>query len=135
MVDAEHPGNGRWVGRAMGSGAHLSGTIALGRAITEAIQERAISLASVPGITPRLDYQMNAQVLASALDELSALNSCARPIDPKLPDTSTDSFEGDLDVLLASLQKIGATRVVAVDLTQPDLGVPVAKLIVPGLEG
>src|SRR5256885_14560422 len=48
---------------------------------------------------------------------------------------ATDSFEGDLAVLLAALGRIGIHSVAVVDLTQPEIGIPVVKVVVPGLEG
>jgi len=48
---------------------------------------------------------------------------------------ATESLRGDLDVVLSALQGAGIDSVVGVDLTHRDLGVPVVRTIVPGLEG
>ena len=40
----------------------------------------------------------------------------------------------DLRWELERLRAIGIDRVVAVDLTRPEFGIPVVKLVIPGLE-
>lgn len=50
-----------------------------------------------------------------------------------LPDLSTGSPEGDLLVLEETLVNHGLS-VISVDLTRKDLGIPAARVIVPGLE-
>ena len=40
----------------------------------------------------------------------------------------------DIKLLLNLLKKAGLKRVVIVDLTHPDIGIPVVRAIVPGLE-
>ena len=47
----------------------------------------------------------------------------------------TDSFEGDIEVMLQALRGARIEQVVAVDLTKGSIGIPVVKVIVPGLEG
>jgi len=47
---------------------------------------------------------------------------------------ATASFEGDLAVMLDGLRGIGIERAVVVDLSRDDVGIPVVKLVVPGLE-
>jgi YcaO-like protein with predicted kinase domain len=46
-----------------------------------------------------------------------------------------ESAEAQVDWLLERLRSIGLTQAVAVDLTQPEYGIPVVRMIVPGLEG
>ena len=38
-------------------------------------------------------------------------------------------------MLLAALERTGIDSAVAVDLSRPEMGIPVVKLVVPGLEG
>jgi ribosomal protein S12 methylthiotransferase accessory factor YcaO len=47
----------------------------------------------------------------------------------------SDSFDADVDWELAALRAAGIGEVVAVDLTHEDFGIPVVRIIVPGLEG
>jgi ribosomal protein S12 methylthiotransferase accessory factor len=45
------------------------------------------------------------------------------------------TFNEDVETLLTALRRIGIESVVVADLTREDIGIPVAKVIVPGLEG
>jgi len=49
------------------------------------------------------------------------------------PNFETDSFEEDLRLQLARLQAIGIEQVVVVDLTQPEFGIPVVRVVIPGM--
>jgi YcaO-like protein with predicted kinase domain len=46
-----------------------------------------------------------------------------------------ETVETQVDWLLDRLRSIGLTQAIAVDLTQPEYGVPVVRMVVPGLEG
>jgi YcaO-like protein with predicted kinase domain len=46
-----------------------------------------------------------------------------------------DTFEAEVDWLLDRLRSIGLSQAVAVDLTRPEIGIAVVRMIVPGLEG
>jgi ribosomal protein S12 methylthiotransferase accessory factor len=52
-----------------------------------------------------------------------------------LPNLATDSFNEDLKVLVDALARIGIDEIAVVNLTRPDFGIPVVKVVVPGLEG
>ena len=46
-----------------------------------------------------------------------------------------DSFEIEVEGLLKRLRGAGIRQAVVVDRTRPELGVPVVRVVVPGLEG
>ena len=52
-----------------------------------------------------------------------------------VPAFDGDSFDADVAWELAALRSAGISEVVAVDLTHEDFGIPVVRVIVPGLEG
>ncbi|HYH43819.1 MAG TPA: YcaO-like family protein, partial [Burkholderiales bacterium] len=52
-----------------------------------------------------------------------------------VPTLESPSVEDDLRWMLARLRASGCDQVAAVDLTRIALGIPVARVIVPGLEG
>ena len=52
-----------------------------------------------------------------------------------VPAFDGDSFDADVAWELAALRSIGISEVVAVDLTREEFGIPVVRVIVPGLEG
>ena len=45
-----------------------------------------------------------------------------------------ETFEEDVEWELKCIRKAGIRRVVVVDLTKPEFGLPVVRVIVPGLE-
>jgi ribosomal protein S12 methylthiotransferase accessory factor YcaO len=46
-----------------------------------------------------------------------------------------ETAEAEVEWLLDRLRSIGLKQAIAVDLTRPGIGVPVVRMIVPGLEG
>ncbi len=53
----------------------------------------------------------------------------------EVPDFDGRTLNEDLDWLLERLRSTGMKQVVAVDLSKPELGIPVVRVIVPQLEG
>jgi YcaO-like protein with predicted kinase domain len=122
-------------GSFWGSGCHLSRSIALTRAITEAAQSRLTYIAGSRDDLRRRDYDEpgNQTIVDLALDAWERQTEGRRFED--IADVICDSFEGDLAHLLAALRAAGLTQVIAVDLTRARLGIPVMRIVVPGLEG
>ncbi|WP_437991648.1 YcaO-like family protein [Sorangium sp. So ce145] len=116
-----------------GQGCHRSRAIALARALTEAAQSRltAISGARDDIVEPSLQRVREADRIAAALAELEA--PAARSF-AELPDAVSDSFDDDLAAVLGALRGAGLAQAVAVDLSRPELGVAVVRVVVPGLE-
>ena len=52
-----------------------------------------------------------------------------------IPSVAGDTLAFDLDAALNCLAQAGFGQVVCFDLTRPEIGVPVVRVIVPGLEG
>lgn len=122
----------RHAGITNGYGAHLDPEVALIRALTEAVQGRAV---------------VNA---GSRDDNFSSLFQIYKKFDSKKevddiensPGTSfscqseaTLSFEGDVALLLSKLKSAGVEQVIAFDLTPPDFPVSAVRIVIPGLEG
>jgi ribosomal protein S12 methylthiotransferase accessory factor len=65
------------------------------------------------------------------------LPAAVEPLRPfaQVPNFSSPSIDEDLRWMLARLRAAGLDQVIAVDLTREAIGVPVARVIVPGLEG
>jgi ribosomal protein S12 methylthiotransferase accessory factor len=51
-----------------------------------------------------------------------------------MPDLSTDDIKDDIDSIIDRLRRVGLEKVIVYDLTRDELGVPVVRVIVPGLE-
>lgn len=119
----------------IGVGTHLDPEIAAVRAITEVAQSRA---------THRDGKKINAQLQRATVQmgyervkELNRLwfgegRGSVNLSD--IPDGSTDDVLDDIEVVLGRLVEAGFDRVVAVDLTRPELDVPVVRMVIPGME-
>lgn len=133
----DRPGGPRWSARgaSRGFGCHLDPAVALLRALTEAVQARLTLIAGSRDDLSPATYEAFADPRAIAL-EVEALRA-ARPTRrlADAPRLATGSFEGDVALLLGRLRAVGCEQAALVDLTRPDIGVPVARVIVPGLEG
>lgn len=135
LMEREGERHWRRLGTEWGAGSHLSPVVALSRAITESAQARLTMIAGSRDDNPPSLYAGTRSVWT--VDDVDRVLFTAAPARPfsdtgRLPET--DTFEGDLDVMLGALRAIGIQRVVVVDLTRDDLGIPVVKVIVPELE-
>jgi hypothetical protein len=52
----------------------------------------------------------------------------------EIPDLARGDFDSDLAFLLERVKAVGAEHVCVVDLTKKEIGIPVVRLMVPGLE-
>jgi YcaO-like protein with predicted kinase domain len=118
--------------RFRGTGCHPDRGIALARAMTEAAQ---IRLTYIAGIRDDLsDYTESAKEKLGAvlLDAVSHTADAYSFCD--VPNFATDDVTVDLRWELERLRAIGIERIIAVDLTRPDFGIPVVRMVIPGLE-
>ena len=118
-----------------GSGCHPARHIALLRALTEAGQARNTWIAGA-----RDDYFPHLYTRAARASRRASctrlLESSAQPrAYAHAPTFESSSIDGDLRWMLARLRAAGIDQVIAVDLTRDAVGVPVVRVIVPGLEG
>lgn len=120
--------------RHHGSGCHADRVIALSRALTEAAQARLTYIAGIRDDLSPEEYQEGPDAdIADAL--LDALARIAAPV--MFQDVATfadEDLRGDLRWVLERLHAIGLARAIAVDLTRAEFGIPVMRLVVPGLE-
>lgn len=127
-------GKSRNVGMGAGFGAHLDPEIAIVRALTEAVQSRLIYISGARDDVFRNDNDH--YKVKDSQETIARLHRAPASVDATArPDHSTDSFEGDLWVLIDKLARVGLTQVIASDLTHEEVGIPVARVTVPGLEG
>jgi ribosomal protein S12 methylthiotransferase accessory factor len=100
--------------------------------MTEAAQTR---LAYIAGIRDDLwDYVESAKekVGAALLDAMSQAAEARCFAD--VPDFESDDVTMDVRWELKRLRAAGVDRAIAVDLTRPDFGIPVVRMVIPGLE-
>jgi ribosomal protein S12 methylthiotransferase accessory factor len=138
---------------ALGFGCHLQPAVAALRAVTEAAQAHTVAIQGVredlvdavrvqtwPLATahgPRQGWDLQAERLLPLFPATAAL--LFAPEAPErdlgaLPGRHHDDVLDDLDAVLDALAGAGLREVVAVDLTVPEIGVPVVRVVAPGLE-
>lgn len=119
---------------AAGAGCAPGRDIALLRALTEAAQSRLTHIAG-----SRDDMSVTAYGSGHDMDTQASILAQMRAAAParrfdQVPTFSSDSFAEDLSWALDRLRRAGIRQVVAVDLTKHELGIPVVRVIIPGLE-
>lgn len=120
---------------ASGAGCHPAREVALLRALTEAAQTRVTQIAgSRDDVGP--DHYRGSQDLEFQDRVLAALRppASARQFSDA-PTFRGETFAEDVAWELRRLQAAGIAQVVLVDLSRPDIGIPVVRVIIPGLEG
>lgn len=124
---------------AGGLGCHPTRNIALLRALLEAAQMRLTAIAGVRDDIPRSEY-MRQYLRHGSARVLKYFRSQIRTPDPGIGFDETPTFDGatmdeDFDFLLRRLRLAGMRQVIAVDLSKPELGIPVVRIVIPFLEG
>jgi ribosomal protein S12 methylthiotransferase accessory factor len=124
----------RHLGVYGGYGAHLDPQVAMLRALTEAVQARLIYIAGSRDDHFRHDYLRARQ--SDSARAIRRLQSLPQNADGRARrDESTPTFEGDVQVILQKLARVGLPQVLVADLTREEIGIPVMRVFVPGLEG
>lgn len=131
----EDPSEPAWrtLGFYQGFGAHLVPEVAIARALTEAAQTRITYISGARDDFFPFDYARatDPELLAGLWDNLAG--PCEEPaVFDELPRFPTRGLGEDLEVLVETLRTNGSDQVVVVNLTHPELGVPVVKVLVPG---
>lgn len=132
MEDPREPA-WRALGLYQGFGCHPSPAVALARALCEAVQTRVTYIAGSRDDFFPFDYARatDEDLLLEIWDEVTA--PAAEPVDfADAPRLETPTFEDDVRMLLDHLAAAGSAQVVVVDLSRPELGIPVVKVLVPG---
>jgi ribosomal protein S12 methylthiotransferase accessory factor len=120
--------------RFRGAGCHPNRAIALARALTEAAQIRLTYISGNRDDLPSSDYEesQHEKIGAALLDAVS------QDSEPRafchIPNFDADDLALDLNWELQRLQSVGVKRVIAIDLTRSDIGIPVVRIVTPGLE-
>jgi ribosomal protein S12 methylthiotransferase accessory factor len=128
--------SGEFADPEFGNGCHPAREVALLRALTEAAQARTTYITGT-----RDDFPIDAWERSYRARRLNALGRDLVTASPPtgsfedVPTFSAPSLEGDLRWLLARLSAVGIDQVIAVDLSKEAVGLPVARVVVPGLEG
>ena len=122
------------IGIFQGMGCHLSKEVALMRAITEAIQSRLTYIAG-----SRDDIYRDSYDLVTSPFYLRRRRQNFEGVDTSkdfaaIPSLATNDITADVQIQLAKIQQIGLNQVLVVDLSQPEIDVPVVFVVIPHLE-
>jgi ribosomal protein S12 methylthiotransferase accessory factor len=126
----------RHVGLAEGAGAHLDPEIALVRALTEAAQSRAVSIAGARD--DRFGRALGRARLTDSPRRIAELESQPATVDLRDRQShAAPTFQQDVEHLLERLVRIGVEQAIVVDLTLPEFRdvLSVVRVIVPMLDG
>jgi ribosomal protein S12 methylthiotransferase accessory factor len=118
-----------------GCGCHPTRNVALLRALTEAAQSRLTLISGARDDCIREDYERlrSPDTLRGYYASIGGRDRPRRYQD--VASFESDTFEEDIGWLLGRLRAVGIEQVTVVDLTRAELGLPVARVVVPGLEG
>ena len=117
-----------------GAGCHPSRGVALLRALTEAAQTRMTYISgSRDDLSPD---EFTHGGVGEKLDSARELIGYKTPMRDfrQCPTRTADTFEDDLAWLIDRLSTIGIEQVVAIDLTRPEIRIPVVRVVIPRLE-
>jgi ribosomal protein S12 methylthiotransferase accessory factor len=116
---------------AEGHGTHPDARIALLRAITEVSQTRAANIQGARDDLRKIKYgEQNT-------DDRRAWQFMPSTRRIKFSEVKTffnEDILDDIKLILLRLKAVGLPQAIIVDLTNPDIGIPVVRAIVPGLE-
>jgi YcaO-like protein with predicted kinase domain len=125
---------GRSLHDAFGYGCHPARRVALLRALTEAAQVRLTAVAGSRDDLTRIDYDEQEQPGTRRRTRSLIETGPRRRNYRGRPDWDAERLDEDLARELGQLRAAGIRRVVAVDLTRPEFGLPVVRMVIPGLE-
>jgi ribosomal protein S12 methylthiotransferase accessory factor len=116
---------------AEGHGTHPDARIALLRAITEVSQTRAANIQGARDDLRKISYGNSNSDEKKTWQFMKSKNSI--PFS-EIKSYVNDDILDDIKLILSRLNSNGLKQVIAVDLTNPQIMIPVVRTIVPGLE-
>jgi putative methanogenesis marker protein 1 len=120
----------------IGMGTHTNARVAMKRAITEVAQSRLTQIHGAREDTASGDMRrlMGYEWMRKQNEHWFARTESEDLDTVESRSLDNDDFLADIQHVLARLQAAGLERVIVVDLTRAEIGVPVVRVIVPGLE-
>jgi YcaO-like protein with predicted kinase domain len=119
---------------AIGQGCHLHPEIALSRALTEAAQHRLTVISGARDDLGDAEYAAPDAELQAMRRALLLEGATPRPFQ-RAPRFESDDLRDDAAHIAMRLQAVGVEEVFAADLSKPEIGVSVMRVVIPGLEG
>lgn len=120
---------------SIGIGTHLDPEIAVLRALTEVAQSRATQIQGAREDTVRADIVRKVGYEKTKRKYRHYFNEKENKINlSEIENRSTDSLKEDIETVVEELKRNGIEHVLYKDLTRPEIGVNVARVIIPTLE-
>jgi putative methanogenesis marker protein 1 len=117
-----------------GMGTHTSAAVAVLRALTEVAQSRLTQIHGAREDTTLADFRKQIGYERTKRLNKHWFESSAKKSFHEIKSFESDDFLLDIKYMIEKLENAGFGRVVVVDLTREEIGVPVVRVIVPGLE-
>lgn len=130
LSDPAFPGREQRATGFEGFGCDLDPTHALERAVCEAVQSHTAVL-----LGARESFEGGEALAPSAARLFEWLLAPCAHVDFEAGDGAPEDLEVRLEIVLEALRSAGFRHCVCVELTRPDLGVPVVRVLVPGAAG
>ena len=121
----------------VGSGTHPDARVALIRAITEVSQTRAANIQGARDDLKKIEYKENDKIFKRKWQFMPSSSQQKNKSMINFSDIETyvnQDILDDINIILRGLKKGRLKRAIIVDLTNRNVGVPVVRAIVPGLE-
>ncbi len=118
----------------IGMGTHTNARIAVLRALTEVAQSRLTQIhgaredTTTADLRRRIGYDRTKRLNRHWFSEQGTISF------QQVLSCDSDDFLIDIQTVCSALARNGMPRVIVVDLTRPEIGIPVVRVIVPGLE-
>jgi putative methanogenesis marker protein 1 len=118
----------------IGIGTHTSARIAVMRALTEVAQSRLTQIhgaredTTLAELRKRMGYDRAKRINGYWYRDNGSVDYSS------IGSSDTDDFKKDIENIIGALKKQGMDQVIIVDLTREEIGVPVVRVVVPGLE-
>ncbi|QWF85983.1 YcaO-like family protein [Amycolatopsis sp. CA-230715] len=117
-----------------GAGAHLDASVALSRALTEAAQSRATAIAGARddiGHAPYREARVFGVRRSSDSPPFAGQDDSTVPFDA-IESTRVPALDEEVRIVAERIEGVTGRVPVYVDLTQPEIGIPVAHVVCPG---
>lgn len=118
----------------IGIGTHTSARIAALRALTEVAQSRLTQIYHVTNNPASVDIKNRMGYERTRRMNRYWFRSDTKVDFSDIPSFDSDDFLTDIRLTMDTLRQSGLSRVILVNLTREEIGVPVVRVIVPGLE-
>jgi ribosomal protein S12 methylthiotransferase accessory factor len=118
----------------IGIGTHTSARIAVMRALTEVAQSRLTQIhgaredTTIADLRKKMGYDRAKRINGYWFKDNGTIDYT------NIPSYDSDDFLKDIQFVIDALYNHGLDRVIVVDLTREEIGIPVVRVVVPGLE-